>query len=193
MFYPDALPAILGCDGAGTAIETGTGVTRFQAGDNVWFCHGGLGGAPGNYTEITVLEESAAERIPPMPGFEEAAALPLVLITAREALFDRTGLTAGQTGWSRRVPGNTAIVRERWSGTADNAWCLALLFFESFSQDIQLIGQLLETVIFTQLYPTAVKPVLQRLHLAHDGEHRADHTVGIHRGNYHHQNHIDSK
>ncbi|MEN8109104.1 MAG: alcohol dehydrogenase catalytic domain-containing protein, partial [Pseudomonadota bacterium] len=26
VFYPDALPAILGCDGAGTVVETGTGV-----------------------------------------------------------------------------------------------------------------------------------------------------------------------
>jgi len=97
VFYPDALPVILGCDGAGTVIETGTGVTRFQAGDDVWFCHGGLGGAPGNYAAITVLEASAAESMPPTLGFEEAAALPLVLITAWEALFDRAGLAAGQT------------------------------------------------------------------------------------------------
>jgi len=97
VFYPDALPVILGCDGAGTVIETGSGVTRFQTGDDVWFCHGGLGGAPGNYAEITVLAEAEAEPMPPTLGFAAAAALPLVLITAWEALFDRAGLAAGQT------------------------------------------------------------------------------------------------
>lgn len=97
MLVPDALPAIPGCDGAGTVIETGTAVTRYNPGDNVWFCHGGLGGAPGNYAEITVLEETAAQPMPAALDFAEAAALPLVLITAWEALFDRAGLAAGQT------------------------------------------------------------------------------------------------
>lgn len=97
VFYPDALPTILGCDGAGTVIETGSDVTRFKNGDNVWFCHGGLGGAAGNYAEITVLEQSEAELMPASLGFNEAAALPLVLITAWEALFDRARLSAGQT------------------------------------------------------------------------------------------------
>lgn len=97
VFYPDGLPAILGCDGAGTVIETGSNVSRFNTGDRVWFCHGGLGGTPGNYAEMTVLEESEAAHMPASLTFEEAAALPLVLITAWEALFDRAGLTAGQT------------------------------------------------------------------------------------------------
>jgi len=97
LFYPDALPAILGCDGAGIVTGTGDAVTRFQPGDAVWFCHGGLGGAPGNYAGYTVLDESGAEAKPATLGFEEAAALPLVLITAWEALFDRAGLLKGQT------------------------------------------------------------------------------------------------
>ena len=97
VFYPDALPAILGCDGAGVVTKTGGAVTRFQPGDAVWFCHGGLGGAPGNYAEYTVLEESWAQAKPEELGFDEAAALPLVLITAWEALFDRAGLGQGQS------------------------------------------------------------------------------------------------
>jgi NADPH2:quinone reductase len=97
LLYPDALPAILGCDGAGVVSESGDGVTRFQPGDAVWFCHGGLGDAPGNYAEYTVLDESEAETKPAVLAFEEAASLPLVLITAWEALFDRAGLTEGQT------------------------------------------------------------------------------------------------
>jgi len=97
VFFPDALPAILGCDGAGTVTETGADVTRFKTGDDVWFCHGGLGGAPGNYAEFTVLESAEAEHMPATLDFTQAAALPLVLITAWEALFDRAGLSAGQT------------------------------------------------------------------------------------------------
>jgi NADPH2:quinone reductase len=97
VLYPEALPAILGCDGAGIVSETGDSVTRLQPGDAVWFCHGGLGGAAGNYAEYTVLDEAEAEIKPASLKFEEAAALPLVLITAWEALFDRAGLAEGQT------------------------------------------------------------------------------------------------
>jgi len=97
VLFPNAYPAILGCDGAGIVTECGTAVTRYNPGDAVWFCHGGLGGAPGNYAEYTVLDEQEAEHMPGGLDFESAAALPLVLITAWEALFDRAGLTAGQT------------------------------------------------------------------------------------------------
>ncbi|MFV1973619.1 MAG: zinc-dependent alcohol dehydrogenase family protein [Thiohalobacterales bacterium] len=96
VFYADACPTILGCDGTGIVTDTGKDVTRFRPGDAVWFCHGGLGGAPGNYAEFTVLEEAEAEYKPAELSFEEAAALPLVLITAWEALFDRARLSEGQ-------------------------------------------------------------------------------------------------
>jgi NADPH2:quinone reductase len=97
LLYPDALPAILGCDGAGIVTDCGSAVTRFRPGDEVWFCHGGLGGAPGNYAQYTVLEEAEAERKPVSLDFNAAAALPLVLITAWEALFDRARLGKGQS------------------------------------------------------------------------------------------------
>lgn len=97
VFYPDALPAVLGCDGAGVVVEVGDSVTRFRPGDEVWFCHGGLGAAQGNYAEYTVIDEHVARRKPASLSFEEAAAAPLVLITAWEALHDRARLHAGQT------------------------------------------------------------------------------------------------
>lgn len=97
VFYPDALPAVLGCDGAGVVVETGDAVSCLQPGDEVWFCHGGLGAAQGNYAEYTVVEEGVARRKPSSLSFEEAAAAPLVLITAWEALNDRARLRAGQT------------------------------------------------------------------------------------------------
>ena len=43
-FYPDKMPAILGCDGAGIVEGVGAGATKFRVGDEVYFCQGGLGG-----------------------------------------------------------------------------------------------------------------------------------------------------
>lgn len=97
VFFPDALPAVLGCDGAGEVVETGAEVTRFKTGDRVWFCHGGLGADQGNYAEYTVLDQRWAAAIPSSLTYEQAAAAPLVLITAWGALYDRARLTAGQT------------------------------------------------------------------------------------------------
>jgi NADPH2:quinone reductase len=96
-FFPNQMPAILGCDGAGIVEAVGSGVTRFQVGDEVYFCHGGLGGHPGNYAEWAIVDERFAARKPKNLNFIEAAAAPLVLITAWEALYDRARLQAGQT------------------------------------------------------------------------------------------------
>jgi NADPH2:quinone reductase len=97
VLFEHALPAILGCDGAGTVEQVGTGVTGLEAGDEVWFCHGGLGREPGNYAEWTVIPAGVARKKPASLNFEHAAAAPLVLLTAWEALFDRAGLERGQT------------------------------------------------------------------------------------------------
>ncbi len=97
VFYDQALPAVLGCDGAGIVVETGSEASRFKVGDNVWFCHGGLGREQGNYAEYTVIDERWVSLSPKTYSFTEAAASPLVLITAWGALYDRGGLQAGQT------------------------------------------------------------------------------------------------
>ena len=97
VYHPDKLPAILGCDGAGIVKETGSAVTRFKVGDEVYFCNGGLGDEPGCYTEYTTLHEDYCAAKPANLSFEDSAALPLVLITAWEALIGRANLQAGQT------------------------------------------------------------------------------------------------
>lgn len=97
LFYGAAPPAILGCDGAGEVVAIGEEATRFQPGDKVWFCHGGLGREQGNYAQFTVLEENRAEFLPSRLSYPEAAATPLALITAWEALYDRGRLEEGQT------------------------------------------------------------------------------------------------
>jgi NADPH:quinone reductase len=94
-FYPDKLPAILGCDGAGIVEAVGAGVTKFRVGDEVYFCQGGLGGHQGNYAEYTTVDEKFAARKPASVSFAEAAAAPLILITAWEALYERGRLEPG--------------------------------------------------------------------------------------------------
>jgi NADPH:quinone reductase len=94
-FYPDQMPAIIGCDGAGIIEAIGTEVTKFRIGDEVYFCNGGLGGHQGNYAEYTTIDEKFAAKKPNSVSFAEAAAAPLVLITAWEALYDRGRLEPG--------------------------------------------------------------------------------------------------
>ncbi|ASF44838.1 zinc-dependent alcohol dehydrogenase family protein [Methylovulum psychrotolerans] len=98
LLYPNALlPAVLGFDGAGEVVAVGPNADQFKVGDKVWFCHGGLGREQGNYAEYTVLDQRWACRMPADLSYVEAAAAPLVLITAFGALFARGGLQAGQT------------------------------------------------------------------------------------------------
>ncbi|MDZ4202501.1 MAG: zinc-dependent alcohol dehydrogenase family protein [Gallionella sp.] len=96
-YHPDKLPAILGCDGAGVVESVGKLVTRFKIGDEVYFCNGGLGDEPGNYAEYTTLHEEYCAAKPANLSVHDAAALPLVLITAWEALVERAALQADQT------------------------------------------------------------------------------------------------
>jgi len=95
-FYPDQMPAILGCDGAGVVEAVGACVQRFRVGDEVYFCLGGLGAHQGNYAEYTVVDERFVARKPSSVSFAEAAAAPLVLITAWEALYERGRLEPGE-------------------------------------------------------------------------------------------------
>jgi NADPH2:quinone reductase len=97
-FYPDRLPLILGCDGAGVVKEIGEGVTKFKVGDEVFFFNGGMGGDDqGNYAERTVVHQDFLAAKPISLSMVEAASVPLVWITAWEALFDRCALKPGDT------------------------------------------------------------------------------------------------
>lgn len=96
-FYEEPLPVVLGCDGAGVITEVGGQVNQFKVGDEVWFCHGGLGKAQGNYAEYNVIDQNWLGLKPSNLSFVEAAAMPLALITAWGALFDKGGLQSGQT------------------------------------------------------------------------------------------------
>lgn len=96
LYFPEGLPAILGCDGAGIVEKIGSSITRFEPGDAVYYCYGGLGQKAGNYAEYIAVPESFLALKPECLDFADAAAAPLVLITAWEALFDRARICSGQ-------------------------------------------------------------------------------------------------
>ncbi len=96
--YPmDKLPAVLGCDGSGIVEAVGSAVSKFKVGDEVYFFHGGIGTFQGNYAEFRTIEERFLARKPENLSFTEAAAVPLALITAWEALHDRAQVKTGQS------------------------------------------------------------------------------------------------
>ena len=94
--FPDRLPSILGCDGAGVVEKVGDNVSRFKEGDKVYYCHGGIGDYPGNYAEMATINEMYAAEKPASISFVEAAGAPLALITAWESLHDRARIEEGQ-------------------------------------------------------------------------------------------------
>ncbi len=91
---PDT-PAILGMDFAGTIEAVGEGVTDFKVGDEVYGCAGGLATLPGTLAEYIAADVKLIAHKPKIISMREAAALPLVAITAYEGL-ERAGVKAGQ-------------------------------------------------------------------------------------------------
>jgi NADPH2:quinone reductase len=86
---------ILGGEGAGVIEAVGEGVTRFQPGDEVYYCDGGFGVSQGNYAQYKVLHEDLVAAKPRSLSFAEAAAIPLAFVTAWEAIVDRAGVRIG--------------------------------------------------------------------------------------------------
>jgi NADPH2:quinone reductase len=91
------LPAVLHGDVAGTVEEAGPGVEAFRPGDEVYACAGGVKGQGGALAEYLLADADLVARKPRTLGMAEAAALPLVTITAWEGLIDRAGVRPGQS------------------------------------------------------------------------------------------------
>lgn len=91
---PD-LPAILGMDFAGTVEAVGEGVTGFKPGDEIYGCAGGLMDLQGSLADYMVVDADLIAHKPKNLSMREAAALPLVAITAYEGL-KRAQLSSGQ-------------------------------------------------------------------------------------------------
>lgn len=90
------LPNILGMDLAGVIEEVGPGVTQFAPGDEVYGMAGGVGGHQGSLAQYAAVDQRLVAPKPRSLSMREAAALPLVFITAWEGLVDRAHLDAGK-------------------------------------------------------------------------------------------------
>lgn len=91
-----AVPAVLGMDFAGTISAIGEGVTGYAIGDEVYGCAGGLLELQGALAEYMSADARLIAPKPQTLSMREAAALPLVGITAYEGLT-RAGVADGQT------------------------------------------------------------------------------------------------
>jgi len=88
------LPATMGSDLAGIVVSVGSGVTRFIPGDEIFASIFDTG--MGSLAEFALVPESAAARKPANLDFVQAAALPMVSLTAWQALIERAELKSGQ-------------------------------------------------------------------------------------------------
>lgn len=95
-FVPEKLrvkPLILGHDFSGLVVKTGSGVTHFKVGDAVFGTNGLSIDAcfqrkvkTGTYAELTAVKVSKIAHKPKSINFNQAAALPLVSLTALQGL-----------------------------------------------------------------------------------------------------------
>lgn len=90
------LPAVLGLDVAGIVMESGPDVTTFKPGDEVYGMVGGVGRLQGTLAEFVVADADLLAHKPRNLSMRQAAALPLIAITAWEGLVDRAKVHADQ-------------------------------------------------------------------------------------------------
>ncbi|CAM5590126.1 MULTISPECIES: NADP-dependent oxidoreductase [Streptomyces] len=93
--FVDRLPLVLGWDVSGVVEALGYGVTLFAPGEEVFgmlpYPHG-----PGSHAEYVVGPARAFTRKPSVIDHVRAGALPLVSLTAYQALLDTAGIGPGQ-------------------------------------------------------------------------------------------------
>ena len=90
-----AFPVILGGDISGVVEKVGSNITKFKSGDPV-FAYVSLDNS-GGYAQYAVVTEREAAPKPKSLTYVEAAAVPIVALTAWQALIDTAKLKAGQT------------------------------------------------------------------------------------------------
>jgi NADPH:quinone reductase-like Zn-dependent oxidoreductase len=92
---PQPLPLILGSDISGEIVATGSGVSELRVGDQVY----GVTNPrfTGAYAEYALASAAMVSNKPTSLTHVEAASVPVVSVTAWQALFDHAQLKAGQT------------------------------------------------------------------------------------------------
>jgi NADPH:quinone reductase-like Zn-dependent oxidoreductase len=94
LILPYRAPFILGHDLAGTVVRVGPRVRKFKPGDHVYARP--RDGRVGTFAEFIALDEADAALKPQNLTMEEAASIPLVGLTAWQALVERANLKKGQ-------------------------------------------------------------------------------------------------
>ena len=94
-YSKDTFPMIPGSDIAGVVEKTGAKIAKFKVGDSVYAYISLKNG--GGYAEYAIATEKEAAPKPKSLNYVEAAAVPLVSLTAWQALIDTAKLSAGQT------------------------------------------------------------------------------------------------
>jgi NADPH2:quinone reductase len=90
-------PVVPGWDMAGRIVKLGENVTDWQVGDDILGLAFTWSIQHGSYAEYAPIDVSAITRKPAHLSFEEASALPLVSLTAWQALIEFGELKAGQS------------------------------------------------------------------------------------------------
>lgn len=115
------LPWTPGYDLSGVVQSVGEEVTAFEVGDAVY---GQVGGPPGlgnSYAEYAAVSEMEVVHVPDTLDHTEAAAVPMVALTAWQALFDKGNLSAGDRvlfhGAAGGV-GHIAVQLANWQGAS---------------------------------------------------------------------------
>lgn len=112
-------PAVLHGDVAGVVEAVGDDVEGFKVGDEVYACAGGVRGTGGALAEYMLADANLAAHKPKSLSMTEAAALPLVSITAWEGLIDRAQVQPGQkvlVYGSTGGVGHIAVQLAKWAG-----------------------------------------------------------------------------
>ncbi|TCU37202.1 NADP-dependent oxidoreductase [Rhizobium azibense] len=94
LILPYRRPFILGHDVAGTVIRVGSKVRKFKPGDHVYARP--RDGRIGTFAEFIGVNEADVALKPENLSMEEAASIPLVGLTAWQALIERANLKKGQ-------------------------------------------------------------------------------------------------
>lgn len=112
-------PALLHGDVAGTIVAVGDGVAEFSIGDEVYACAGGVKGCNGALADFMLADAALAAHKPQSLSLAESASLPLVSITAWEAIIERAQLRKGQSVLIHGATGgvsHVAIQLAKWVG-----------------------------------------------------------------------------
>lgn len=102
-------PLVLGTDGAGVVVETGSSVRRLRRGDRVWsYVFDNPGG--GFHAEYVVVAERTAARVPTSMDLQHAGALTVLGLTALQGVDDALRLERGESVIVHGASGNVGMI-----------------------------------------------------------------------------------